>query len=346
MEDLTEIKESFLRDLNGVNNLQQLKELKARYLGKKGVITSQLKGLSKLPVEERPLFGKKVNEIKAFIEAEIEKKTAGLKEAEIQRKLLEESIDITLPGRYIPPGKSHPVSQVLQEIIEIFRSMGFGVEEGPEVELDYYNFEALNIPKEHPARDMQDTFYINTGEQGVVMESDVVLRTHTSPVQIRVMERRKPPFRIIAPGKVYRCDADVSHTPMFHQVEGLMVGKDVRFSDLKGVLEIFIHRLFGTDTPVRFRPSYFPFTEPSAEVDIGCILCGGEGCRVCKGTGWLEVLGSGMVHPKVFEAVNYDPEDITGFAFGMGVERLTMLKYGIDDIRLFFENDIRFLNQF
>ena len=215
--------------------------------------------------------------------------------------------------------------------------MGFEIEEGPEVELDYYNFEALNMPKNHPARDMQDTFYIS---------EDVVIRTHTSPVQIRVMEKRKPPVRIIAPGKVYRCDADVSHTPMFHQVEGLMVDTDIAFTDLKGVLQLFIHSIFGPDTPVRFRPSFFPFTEPSAEVDIGCIFCAGKGCRVCKNTGWLEILGAGMINPRVFEFVGYDPEAYTGFAFGMGVERITMLKYSIDDIRLFYENDLRFLRQF
>ncbi|RME64224.1 MAG: phenylalanine--tRNA ligase subunit alpha, partial [Nitrospirae bacterium] len=250
--------------------------------------------------------------------------------------------DVTVPGVFVPCGKAHPVHQVMDEIIDIFVAMGFEVEEGPEIELDYYNFEALNIPKDHPARDMQDTFYVSSEKS----TAEVLLRTHTSPVQIRGMMKRTPPFRFIAPGKVYRRDADVSHTPMFHQVEGLMVGEDVSFAHLKGVLEFFIKRLFGPDTPVRFRPSYFPFTEPSAEVDIGCIICGGKGCRVCKQTGWLEVLGSGMVHPNVFKAVGYDPDRVRGFAFGLGVERLTMLKFGIDDIRLFFENDIRFLSQF
>jgi phenylalanyl-tRNA synthetase alpha chain len=257
--------------------------------------------------------------------------------ADLKKRLSSETIDVTLPGKYTPVGREHPINKVLREIEDIFVSMGFGIEEGPQVELDYYNFEALNVPKDHPARDMQDTFYIT---------DDVLLRTHTSPVQIRTMEKQKPPLRFIAPGKVYRCDADISHTPMFHQVEGLMVDTDVSFSDLKGVLETFIHRMFSPETPVRFRPSFFPFTEPSAEVDIGCIFCEGKGCQVCKGTGWLEILGAGMVNPRVFEMVGYNPEVYTGFAFGMGVERITMLKYGIDDIRLFFENDLRFLRQF
>jgi len=352
MEDIKGLRDGFLSDLKGLNTLRQLRDLKVRYLGKKGLLTQQLRSLSLLPKEERPGAGKEINELKRFVEEEIERLEAALSERDMGEKVASESLDITLPGKYIQPGTIHPVNQVLEEIIDIFTFMGFTVEEGPEVELDYYNFEALNIPKDHPARDMQDTFYVETGVgestpgMKYTFESDVVLRTHTSPVQIRVMERRNPPFRVIAPGKVYRCDADVSHTPMFHQVEGLMVGEDITFAHLKGILEVFIHNLFGPDTPVRFRPSYFPFTEPSAEVDIGCILCGGQGCRVCKGTGWLEVLGSGMVHPRVFEAVNYDTEKFTGFAFGMGVERLTMLKYGIDDIRLFFENDLRFLRQF
>jgi phenylalanyl-tRNA synthetase alpha chain len=345
MEDLEKIREEFIRESANIDSLIKLNNFKARYLGRKGIITEKLKTLSTLPKPQRRDVGRAINELKSFIEKELEKLKQRVTELEIQKKLAEETLDITVPGRYIPPGHIHPVTQVLDEIIEIFVSMGFSVEEGPEVELDYYNFEALNIPKDHPARDMQDTFYIKIpGSER--KETDVVLRTHTSPVQIRGMLKRKPPLKFIAPGKVYRCDADVSHTPMFHQVEGLMVGEDVTFSHLKGVLENFIHILFGPETPVRFRPSYFPFTEPSAEVDIGCILCRGEGCRVCKETGWLEVLGAGMVHPKVFEAVGYDTERYTGFAFGMGVERLTMLKFGIDDIRLFFENDLRFLRQF
>lgn len=347
MVDLKGMKEEFEDSLTKLTSLKELNDLRVNYLGKKGLITARLKGLSSLPKEEKPLAGKEINKVKRFIEDKLKEAEKRLSSLEAERELQSQSIDITLPGKYTSPGHTHPISRVLDEIIEIFTSMGFAVAEGPEVEDDYYNFEALNIPKDHPARDMQDTFYVKTEEgSGIPTESDVVMRTHTSPVQIRFMEQNTPPFRFIAPGKVYRCDADVSHTPMFHQVEGLMVGEDITFSHLKGVLEYFIHTIFSPDTPVRFRPSYFPFTEPSAEIDIGCILCKGNGCRVCKGTGWLEVLGAGMVHPKVFESVGYDTEIYTGFAFGMGVERLTMLKYRIDDIRLFFENDLRFLKQF
>lgn len=334
MEDL---KQTFLDELKSVKNLADLSGIKIKYLGKKGIITSELKSLSKVPPEDRPLYGKRINEIKQFIETELDLQESQLKQEELKRQLLLESLDVTLSGKFTPFGREHPINRVLSEVIGVFVKMGFSVEEGPEIELDYYNFEALNIPKDHPARDMQDTFYIS---------DDIVLRTHTSPVQVRVMEKRKPPVRFIAPGKVYRCDADITHTPMFHQIEGLMVDKGITFSNLKGVLEAFLHQMFGADTPVRFRPSFFPFTEPSAEVDIGCILCNGVGCRVCKGTGWLEILGAGMVNPKVFEYVGYDPEEYSGFAFGMGIERITMLKYSIDDIRLFFENDIRFLKQF
>jgi phenylalanyl-tRNA synthetase alpha chain len=330
-------KQTFLEELKSVKNLADLANIKVKYLGKKGIITSELKSLSKVPPEERPLYGKKINEIKQFIETELDLQESRLKQEELKKQLLSESLDITLNGKFIPFGKEHPINKVLSEVTDIFVKMGFSVEEGPEVELDYYNFEALNIPKDHPARDMQDTFYIS---------DDIVLRTHTSPVQVRVMEKRKPPVRFIAPGKVYRCDADITHTPMFHQVEGLMVDRGITFSNLKGVLVAFLHQMFGADTPVRFRPSFFPFTEPSAEVDIGCILCNGTGCRVCKGSGWLEILGAGMVNPRVFEHVGYDPEEYSGFAFGMGIERIAMLKYSIDDIRLFFENDIRFLRQF
>jgi phenylalanyl-tRNA synthetase alpha chain len=334
MEDLKQI---FLEELKSVKNLADLSNLRVKYLGKKGIITSEMKSLSKVPPEERPSHGKKINEIKQFIETELDSQEPRLRHEELKRQLLSESLDITLRGKFVPFGREHPINKVLSEITDIFVRMGFSVEEGPEVELDYYNFEALNIPKDHPARDMQDTFYIS---------DEIVLRTHTSPVQVRVMEKRKPPVRFIAPGKVYRCDADITHTPMFHQVEGLMVDKGITFSNLKGVLEAFLHQMFGADTPVRFRPSFFPFTEPSAEVDIGCILCNGAGCRVCKGSGWLEILGAGMVNPRVFEYVGYDPEEYSGFAFGMGIERIAMLKYSIDDIRLFFENDIRFLKQF
>ncbi len=337
MEDLLSLRDSFHKESESVTSLPELQQLKVKYLGKKGFVTEKLKTLSAIAPEQRPAYGKTVNELKQHIEQEIIRVELLLKQEEYQKSILTEALDVTLPGKYTPFGREHPIHKVLSEITGIFSSMGFEVEEGPEVELDYYNFEALNIPKNHPARDMQDTFYIS---------DEVVLRTHTSPVQIRVMEKRKPPLKIIAPGKVYRCDADISHTPMFHQVEGFMVDTDIAFSDLKGVLQLFIHSMFSAETPVRFRPSYFPFTEPSAEVDIGCIFCSGKGCRVCKQTEWLEILGAGMIHPRVFEYVGYDPEMYTGFAFGMGVERITMLKFGIDDIRLFFENDLRFLRQF
>ena len=337
MNDLLSLKQAFLDDISAVSLITDLQQIKAKYTGRKGLVTAQLKALSTVPPEERPLFGKTVNELKLFIDQAIDQKEESLKDIEKQKRLQAEKIDITLPGKPSHAGRFHPLNRVLQEIKDIFISMGFGIEEGPEVELDYYNFEALNIPRHHPARDMQDTFYVS---------DDVVLRTHTSPVQVRVMEKKRPPLKIIAPGKVYRCDADISHTPMFHQVEGLMVDAGISFSDLKGVLELFIRSFFGKGTPVRFRPSYFPFTEPSAEVDIGCIFCAGKGCRVCKTTGWLEVMGCGMVNPKVFEMSGYASDEYTGFAFGMGVERLTMLKYAIDDIRLFYENDLRFLRQF
>jgi len=337
VEVLLSLRDSFHKESESVTSLPELQQLKVKYLGKKGLVTEKLKTLSAIAPEHRPAYGKTVNELKQHIEQEIIRVELLLKQEEYKKSILTEALDVTLPGKYTPFGREHPIHKVLSEITGIFSSMGFEVEEGPEVELDYYNFEALNIPKNHPARDMQDTFYIS---------DDVVLRTHTSPVQIRVMEKRKPPLKIIAPGKVYRCDADISHTPMFHQVEGFMVDTDIAFSDLKGVLQLFIHSMFSAETPVRFRPSYFPFTEPSAEVDIGCIFCSGKGCRVCKQTGWLEILGAGMIHPRVFEYVGYDPEMYTGFAFGMGVERITMLKFGIDDIRLFFENDLRFLRQF
>ena len=337
MEDILSLKNSFLKESKSAASVAELQQLRVKYLGKKGLVTSKLKALSTISPELRPAYGKAVNEVKVYIEEEINRIETLLKKEEHKKRILSEAVDITLPGKFTPFGREHPINKVLYEITRIFVSMGFEVEEGPDVELDYYNFEALNIPKDHPARDMQDTFYIS---------EDIVLRTHTSPVQIRVMEKRKPPLKIIAPGKVYRCDADISHTPMFHQVEGFMVDTDVAFSDLKGVLESFIHSIFSAETPVRFRPSFFPFTEPSAEADIGCIFCSGKGCRVCKNTGWLEILGAGMINPRVFEMVGYDPEIYSGFAFGMGVERIVMLKYSIDDIRLFFENDMRFLKQF
>lgn len=337
MEDLLSLRDAFREEAASAGSLPELLKLKAKYLGKKGLVTEKLRTLSSISPEQRPAYGKAVNYLKQFIEQDFIAAEALLRQKAYEESIRLEAFDITLPGKYTPVGKEHPIHQVLSEITEIFSTMGFEIGEGPEVELDYYNFEALNMPKNHPARDMQDTFYVS---------EDVVLRTHTSPVQVRVMEKRKPPLKVIAPGKVYRCDADVSHTPMFHQVEGFMVDTDISFSDLKGVLQLFIHTMFTKDTPVRFRPSFFPFTEPSAEVDIGCIFCSGKGCRVCKQTGWLEILGAGMIHPRVFEYVGYDTEQYTGFAFGMGVERITMLKFGIDDIRLFFENDLRFLRQF
>lgn len=328
--DLNSLKEQVEREARGAKNLDQFLRLKSKYVGKKDSILTHLRKKIKIssPEKKREL-GMKFNELKDFLEEFFRKGEEEFKRREERR------LDITLPGIISAPGRFHPVSQMMEEIIEIFRSMNFDVAEGPEVETDFFNFEALNIPKWHPARDMQDTLYIEGGK---------LLRTHTSPVQIRVMMSRKPPVRIIAPGRVYRRDSDVSHTPMFHQVEGLYVDKDVKFTHLKGTIEIFLKAIFGEGTKIRFRPSYFPFTEPSAEVDIGCVLCGGGGCRVC-GRGWLEVMGCGMVHPNVFRAVKY-PEDLQGYAFGLGVERLAMLKFRIGDIRLLFENDIRFLRQF
>ena len=315
-------------------DLKGLDQVRVRYLGRKGEFSKCFKDLAQAPVQDRPHLGKLLNEAKA----EVEKVLAEAVER-AQRRATPPSRyqDVTLPGRLPLQGRLHPITQMALEISRIFNRLGFETVEGPEVELDYYNFEALNIPKDHPARDMQDTFYIS---------ENVLLRTHTSPIQVRVMEKRRPPIRIIAPGKAYRCDSDVTHTPMFHQVEGLMVGENISFADLKGILTIFVHQMFGPQVGLRFRPSFFPFTEPSAEVDIQCVMCGGNGCRVCSETGWLEILGSGMVDPEVFKMVGYDPEKITGFAFGMGIERIAMLKFGIDDLRLFFENDLRFLDQF
>jgi phenylalanyl-tRNA synthetase alpha chain len=337
MKELRSMQEEFLKDIKSIDSTAALEKVRIRYLGKKGLITAKLGLIAKAPPEERKSLGRELNELKEFIAEGITARRESLKEEELRRKLHSESLDVTAPGMFRPLGREHPVNQTLKMIVSIFTSMGFGVEEGPEVESDYYNFEALNIPKDHPARDMQDTFYVS---------DEVVMRTHTSPVQVRVMERNRPPLRFIAPGKVYRCDADISHTPMFHQVEGLMVAEDISFAHLKGVLEAFLHRFFGPEVPVRFRPSFFPFTEPSAEIDIGCIFCEGRGCRVCKSTGWIEILGAGMVNPRVFEMVGYDPEEYTGFAFGMGVERIAMLNYSIDDIRMLFENDLRMLKQF
>lgn len=313
---------------------QKIQALNVQYLGRKGVLTQFLRSISGLPPADRPAAGQKANEIKQRLSADI---AAALEAIERAGADAGERLDVSLPGRTEPWGALHPISRISAEICGIFSKMGFDIVEGPEVEKDYYNFEALNIPKDHPARDMQDTFFVS---------AEVVLRTHTSPLQVRTMERQPPPVRVIAPGKVFRCDSDQTHTPMFHQVEGLLVDEGVSFGDLKGTLTAFVHQMFDAETRLRFRPSFFPFTEPSAEVDILCVICRGRGCRVCKQTGWLEILGSGMVHPAVFENVGYDTERYTGFAFGMGVERVAMLKYGIDDLRKFFENDLRFLAQF
>jgi phenylalanyl-tRNA synthetase alpha chain len=323
-----------VQEIDAASSAENVHALNTKYLGRKGVVTRFLRNISSLPKEERPSAGKEANRVKQKIEAACAQSLARLQEAAEKPS---QGIDVSLPGRAAGAGSLHPITQIMNQICDIFERMGFAVVEGPEVESDYYNFEALNIPKNHPARDMQDTFYIS---------NDIVLRTHTSPTQPRVMEKQAPPVRIIAPGKVYRCDSDLTHTPMFHQVEGLLVDENVSFGDLKGTLTSFVHQMFDPQTKVRFRPSYFPFTEPSAEVDILCVICRGKGCRVCSQTGWLEVLGSGMVHPAVFENVGYDTSRYTGFAFGMGVERIAMLKYRIDDIRKYFDNDIRFLKQF
>nr|VFJ96789.1 MAG: phenylalanyl-tRNA synthetase, alpha subunit [Candidatus Kentron sp. LFY]VFJ98475.1 MAG: phenylalanyl-tRNA synthetase, alpha subunit [Candidatus Kentron sp. LFY] len=317
-------------------DLQALDAVRVHYLGKQGVVTGHLKMLGRLPSDERPSAGKAINDAKRSIQESIKSRKAAL-EAGPDSEPASERLDITLPGRGYLPGGLHPITRTLDRIARFFSHIGFHTVEGPEIEDDFHNFEALNIPAHHPARAMHDTFYF---------DDRLLLRTHTSPVQIRVMREERPPLRVIAPGRVYRCDSDLTHTPMFHQVEGFMVDEDVSFADLKGILEAFSRYFFAHDLALRFRPSYFPFTEPSAEVDIGCVMCGGKGCRVCKGSGWLEVLGCGMVHPKVFDNVGIDNEQFTGFAFGMGVERLAMLRYGIDDIRLFFENDLRFLEQF
>lgn len=335
--NLEELQQKAVFELNQAETEDALLSIKTRYLGRKGLLTGLLRNISQVPPDERPLFGKRSNEIKDILSEKIDQALARVALKKKEKSLLGEKIDVTLPGRGVRPGRLHPIVRVNREICEIFSDLGFSVVEGPEIETDYYNFEALNIPKDHPARDMQDTFYI---------EENVVLRTHTSPVQIRTMEKHKPPVRILSPGRVYRPDSDVSHTPMFHQIEGLLVDNGITFGDLKGVLTYFIRKIFGEETAIRFRPSFFPFTEPSAEVDIQCVICGGNGCRVCGQTGWLEILGSGMVDPEVFKNVGYDPEEVSGFAFGLGLERIAMLKYGISDIRLLYENDWRFLEQF
>jgi len=334
-EDLRHLNSEAHEALAAIRAPQDLEPFRVKYLGRKGQFTLLMRLLGQVPAEERPRLGKLANDLKVALEGALAVKEAGLgvgpgKEAKA-------GVDLTLPGRRQPFGRLHPVTQVMTEVCTIFEGLGFAVAEGPDVETDFYNFEALNIPPHHPARAMHDTFYVN---------DTLLLRTHTSPMQIRTMQGQRPPLRMIAPGKVYRCDSDITHTPMFHQVEGFLVDRKVSFADLKGVLALFIGKMFDPKTAIRFRPSFFPFTEPSAEVDIGCVICGGSGCRVCKQTGWLEILGAGMIDPEVFKKVGYDPEDYTGFAFGLGIERIAMLKFGITDIRLFYENDLRFLAQF
>lgn len=337
IESLSSLKKEVEAAICDADTEKALEDIRVGYLGKKGKISAILKGVGALPHEDRPRLGEKANEIKRAVETTIKERAQALSVLSLQKKLSSEAVDLTLPGKRLLKGSLHPVTSILKEISDAFLPLGFIVEEGPDIESDFYNFEALNIPKEHPAREMQDTFYLS---------EDMLLRTHTSPVQIRTMEKYDPPMRVLAPGTVYRCDSDITHTPMFHQVEGFVVDKNVTFAQLKWTLGAFVHSIFGQDVGIRLRPSFFPFTEPSAEVDIECVICGGDGCRVCKGTGWLEILGAGMIDPEVFKSVGYDPEIYSGFAFGMGVERIAMLKYGIKDLRLFFENDVRFLNQF
>ncbi|MFB3887229.1 MAG: phenylalanine--tRNA ligase subunit alpha [Thermodesulfobacteriota bacterium] len=337
IEELERLHREILASLSHASTEKEISEIRVTALGRKGSLTQLLKRLGDLPEGDRREIGRRANQIKEDLETRIEEGLLQVRERERKEALEKESIDVTLPGRRVPLGKKHPITQVLDEMIDIFFHLGFEVVEGPEVELDYYNFEALNIPKGHPAREMQATFFLS---------DEVVLRTHTSPMEVRTMEKHPPPVRIISPGPVYRRDSDPTHSPMFHQVEGLLVDKGVTFSDLKGVLTVFVHQMFGKKTKLRFRPSFFPFTEPSAEVDIECFICGGKGCGVCSNSGWLEILGSGMTDPAVFGFVHYDPEEVSGFAFGMGVERIAMLKFGINDIRLFFTNDLRFLKQF
>ena len=337
MKDLLEqIRQSAMEQLSRVD--ADLSEIRVKYLGKKGELTAVLRSMGSLSPEERPAVGQRANEVRAQIEAEIERRQTEMKSAMRDRALRAEKLDVTVPGEDVPFGHIHPLSRVQHEIEDIFIGMGYSIAEGPEVELDYYNFQALNIPPEHPARDTQDTFYIT---------DNVLLRSQTSPVQVHVMEKERPPIRILSPGRVYRSDAvDATHSPLFHQIEGLVVDRGVTMGDLKGTLAMFARRMFGSDTKIRFRPHHFPFTEPSAEVDVSCFACGGKGCRFCKGEGWIEILGAGMVHPNVLSGCSIDPEEYSGFAFGLGVERVALLKYHIDDMRLLYENDVRFLGQF
>ena len=337
MENLASLTEQALRAVEDSDDVAALDQVRVEYLGKKGHLTGLLKGLGKLSPEERPAAGAEINRAKNEVQDKINARRIHLEEAKIAERLEAETIDVTLPGRHVEEGSLHPVTRTLDRIESLFAAVGYEVAEGPEIEDDYHNFEALNIPAHHPARAMHDTFYIDDNH---------VLRTHTSPVQVRVMENQAPPIRIICPGRVYRCDSDLTHTPMFHQVEGLVVDRDVSFADLKGTIDQFLKAFFETDLPVRFRPSYFPFTEPSAEVDIQCSNCRGAGCRICKQTGWIEIMGCGMVHPEVFRQCGIDTGVYSGFAFGIGIERMAMLRYGVTDLRFFFENDVRFLRQF
>lgn len=339
INDIRRIGEEAMQELRKIDKREALQDLRVKVLGKKGTLTAVLRQMGSLDPEERPAMGQAINEVRSRLEKAWEERSAELDRLTLQNRLATETIDITLPGVRASRGRLHPLTQIIEEIEDIFLGMGFQIAEGPEIETDYYNFEALNLPKDHPAREMQDSFYVT---------QEILLRTHTSPVQIRAMEKLCPslPVKIIVPGKVYRNDDDATHSPMFHQVEGLLVDKGIRLSDLKGTLLNFSRQMFGESREIRLRPSFFPFTEPSAEVDVSCMFCGGSGCRLCKGSGWIEVLGSGVVHPRVLEMGGYNPREVTGFAFGLGVERIAMLKYGIEDMRLMFENDLRFLQQF
>ncbi len=336
-QELHSLQAEAIQHLDELTSPNELEEYRIKFLGRKGQFSTIMKKLGSAAKEDRPRLGQLANSIKGEIEKLYTDKQATLQEISRSSQDSTTRIDLTLPGRRPENGRLHPVTQIMNEVCSIFENLGFSVAEGPDVEHDHYNFEALNIPAHHPARDMHDTFYVS---------DSILLRTHTSPMQARIMESQQPPLRVIAPGKVYRCDSDITHTPMFHQVEGFLVDKKVSFADLKGVLTVFTQKMFDKDLELRFRPSFFPFTEPSAEVDIACVICGGKGCRVCKKTGWLEILGAGMIDPEVFKMVGYDPEVYSGFAFGLGIERIAMLKYGIDDIRLYYENDLRFLSQF
>ncbi len=337
-EQLEQIRLNAQAQLGEIESMDKIEEFRVKFLGKKGELTAVMKGMGGLSAQERPIVGQLANEVRTFIENAIDEKKTVIEKSALEAKIKEETIDVTMPGKKNTHGTLHPLTKVLNDLEDIFIGMGFSIAEGPEVELDYYNFEALNIPKDHPARDTQDTFYIN---------DDVVLRSQTSPVQVRVMEKQAPPIRIISPGRVYRSDAvDATHSPVFHQVEGLVIDKGIKMSDLKGTLEVFVKKLYGDDTKLRFRPHHFPFTEPSAEVDISCFNCGGKGCRFCKGEGWIEILGCGMVHPKVLKNCGIDTDIYSGFAFGIGLERVALFRYDIDDIRLLYENDTRFLEQF